>query len=187
MYFLQTLVWNDTLSKTALRVIWTSTVSDETKPTPVRISFPGTLEWSTTEIVMCDFAEDWFQDAKIEANRVTDNYILAAAARRREIIFSVCALESYLLEWVRKILLCRYPDLLSHDPNELLRKLDEYFPHEQWSPLTDKWKNVPKKLLENGLIKAKPDLGGQTWQTFTTELYGLYRNSLSRQSRNQTG
>jgi hypothetical protein len=124
-------------------------------------------EWSATSIVMADFARDWFDDARNEATKET------AAARRKEIIFAVCTLESYLLEWVREILLSR------HSPAELLSKLEKYFPSEgHRKPITDKWKDVPKALCRDGLIKDTPDLSGHTWQAFTERVYDYYRNSL---------
>jgi hypothetical protein len=103
-----------------------------------------------TVIVMADFARDWFDDARNEATKET------AAVRRREIIFAVCTLESYLLEWVREILLSRY----SHA--ELLGRLDKYFPKGQRNSIVRKWKAVPAALYADALIKEKPDLTGQT-------------------------
>ena len=119
-----------------------------------------------TMIVMADFARDWFDDACNEATKET------AAARRREIIFAVCTLESYLLEWVRKILLSRY----SHA--ELLGRLDKYFPGGQRNSIVRKWKAVPEALYADRLIKEKPDLNGKTWQTFKKTVYEYYRNAL---------
>src|ERR1700722_12245320 len=82
-------------------------------------------EWLATSIVMADFARDWFDDARNEATKET------AAARRREIVFAVCALESYLLEWARDILLSKF------SAAELLSKLETYFPKGQKHPITD--------------------------------------------------
>jgi hypothetical protein len=123
-------------------------------------------EWSATSIVMTDFARDWFDDARHEATKET------AGARRKEIIFAVCTLESYLLEWAREVLLS------GHSTAELLSKLEEYFPTNERKPITDKWKDVPKALCRDGLIKGTPDLSGQTWQEFTERVYNYYRNSL---------
>jgi hypothetical protein len=144
------------------------------------------IEWQATEntdilagadtlataIVKADFAKDWFADAHNEVTKETSDLIAAAGARRREIIFSVCALESYILEWTREILLARYGE------PELLNKLEKYFPAGQKTPITDKWKDVPKELCRDGLIKDPPDLNGQTWQTFKEQVYEYYRNSL---------
>jgi hypothetical protein len=123
-------------------------------------------EWLATSIVMADFARDWFDDARNEATKET------AAARRREIVFAVCTLESYLLEWTRDIILSR------HSAAELLGKLAKYFPNGQTKPITHKWKVVPKELCRDGLINDTPDLSGRTWQVFTKCVYGYYRNSL---------
>jgi hypothetical protein len=125
-----------------------------------------------TEIVMADFAEDWFDDAHNKVTKETSDLNTAAAARRREIIFSVCALESYLLEWTREILFARYGKA------DLLNKLEKYFPAGKKTPITDKWKDVPKELCRDGLIKEPPDLNGQTWQMFREQVHEYYRNSL---------
>jgi hypothetical protein len=132
----------------------------------------GLSDILATAIVKADFAKDWFDDARNEVTKETSDLIAAAAARRREIIFSVCALESYLLEWAREILLSRYGEA------ELLNKLSKYFPEGQRKPITHKWKDVPKELCRDGLIKGTPDLSGQTWQTFTEEVHEYYRNAL---------
>jgi hypothetical protein len=123
-------------------------------------------EWLATSIVMADFARDWFDDARNETTKET------VAARRREIVFAVCALESYLLEWARDILLSKF------SAAELLSKLERYFPKGQKKSITDKWKDVPKMLHHDGLIKGTPDLSGQTWKAFRDRVHGCYRNSL---------
>jgi hypothetical protein len=133
-------------------------------PSPKKVvtDWVMTTEWSATSIVMTDFARDWFDDARNEATKET------AAARRREIVFAVCTLESYLLEWARDIILSR------HSAAELLSKLEKYFPKRQKKPITDKWKDVPKALCRDGLIKDTPDLSGQTWQAFKDCVYNHY-------------
>jgi hypothetical protein len=123
-------------------------------------------EWSANYIVMASFAEDWFVDARDEATRNT------AAARRKEVIFAVCMLESYLFEWARDIILRKYGGA------KLLDKLDKYFPKSDWKSLIDKWKDVPKGLCEDGLISSAPDLSGQTWQEFRERVYTQYRHAL---------
>jgi hypothetical protein len=147
---------------------------------------PSHLEWQATvasdivtlsdqlmtATVMSNFAEDWFADAHGEVIKDTSNPAAATAARRREIIFAVCALESYLLEWTRDILLSRYSQA------ELLDRLDKYFPMGRKNPITTKWNTVPKALCEDNLIKDRPDLIGKAWQTFKKDVYEYYRNSL---------
>jgi hypothetical protein len=117
-----------------------------------------------TMIVKANFAKDWFEDAYNEVTKTP-----YAAARRREIIFAVCATESYLFEWARDILISKYP-------TEFLNKLTDCFPENSKKPITEKWKDVPKKLWR-GLIEGTPDLRScQTWRTFR-EVY-KYRNAL---------
>jgi len=95
--------------------------------------------------------------------------------RRREITFAVAAVESYLLEWVRD-------EVLSRD----FRRLDEYFPPNERRPIADKWKLVPKKLVDDGLLAAAPDCSGATWRDF--RILVDYRNGLihARASRPET-
>jgi hypothetical protein len=96
------------------------------------------------------FAEPWYSDAKREAIDAGDTH-----RRRREITFAVAAAESYLLEWTRD-------EVLSCD----FERLNSYFPPGNWSPISDRWKEVTKALARDGLIKAAPNFGGQTWQEF---------------------
>jgi len=44
--------------------------------------------------------------------------------------------------------------------------LNRYFPEGRPKPITEKWKDVPKKLARDGLIKDSTRLRGQIWQTF---------------------
>jgi hypothetical protein len=126
----------------------------------------------STNLIKSTFAPEWFDDARNEATKAISDPIAASAARRREILFAVCTLESYLFEWTRDILLLKYPD-----EAEWRAKLNEYFPRTSNNPITDNWKNVPKKLCRLGLIKATPALSGQTWQMFREKVY-KYRNAL---------
>lgn len=64
------------------------------------------------------FALYWYQDAWAEAKNTGDTQF-----RRREILFSLAAAESYLLEWVRD-------EVLNRD----FQKLDHYFPPEERRP-----------------------------------------------------
>jgi hypothetical protein len=96
------------------------------------------------------FAPLWFADARKETSSVNDSH-----ARRREIVFSVAAAETFLLEWVRD-------DVLMRD----FRNLDSYFPPGEWSRITDRWKDIPNKLKASGLIKSVPNFGGNTWADF---------------------
>jgi hypothetical protein len=86
-------------------------------------------------------------------------------ARRREILFAVCAAESYLLEWVRD-------DVLKHDFNQLRN----YFPLGEKRGLTQKWKEVPKQLCKDRLLRGTPNLGEKSWRDFKTVI--CYRDGL---------
>jgi hypothetical protein len=123
-------------------------------------------------IIKSNFAPDWFDDARNEVTKAISDPIAASAARRREIIFAVCTLESYIFEWTRDILLGNYAE-----EAEWRNKLNKYFPGISNNPITENWKDVPKDLYRLGLIKGTPDLGGQPWQTFREKVY-KYRNAL---------
>lgn len=116
------------------------------------------------------FAPLWFEDALAESRRIGD-----PNARRREIIFSVAVVESYLLEWVRD-------EVLHRDFN----KLDQYFPPGERRSISEKWKEIPKKLRDEGLINGLPDLSGSTWQQFLSLV--KFRNGLihAQSSRPET-
>src|SRR5713101_4785635 len=106
--------------------------SQETKP-PVQIVTPeaATSKWeaqSPTLWFFYSFAPDWFEDALTEASRGQDHH-----ARRREIIFAVCAVESYLVEWVRDEVLKRQ-----------FASLTSYFPSGDRRGITQRWKEVLK-------------------------------------------
>lgn len=117
-----------------------------------------------------NFALYWYADAKLEAIGVGDSQ-----RRRREITFSVAAVESYLLEWVR---------------DEVLKRdfvlLDTYFPPGEHRPVTEKWKETMKVLASNGLIQSAPSFAGKTWAEFRRLVE--FRNGLVhvRASRPQT-
>lgn len=107
------------------------------------------------------FAPGWFRDALEEAKGGNSR-----DARRREILFAVAALESYLFEWARDA-------VLKGDHS----RLTDYFPPDDRAPLADKWKDVPKRLKADGLIQGTPDLGGTLWRDFKESLVE-YRNGL---------
>lgn len=92
-------------------------------------------------------APRWLRDAEAEAE-VPDNI----DAKRREILFSVCFAESYLLEWVRD-------DVLPNGREEVLR----YFNPSKRRGVREKWKEIPKKLQDEGLIQRAPDLSQCFW------------------------
>ena len=121
------------------------------------------------------FAPEWLEDA-IEEARADGNH----NARRREIIFAVSFVESYLFEWVRDQVLNRDFDLLAM-----------YFPPSQKKGIRDKWKDVPKKLKSDGAIPAAPDYsrapGQEYWSDFNDLVDmrdGLIHASSSRPETN---
>jgi hypothetical protein len=95
------------------------------------------------------FGSVWFADAMNEARDTDYN------ARRREILFAVCAAESYLFEWVRD-------DVLK----SRFREVTEYFPANRRRGVTGKWRELPKQLAVNGKIASAPNLGLQSWTDF---------------------
>jgi hypothetical protein len=101
---------------------------------------------------MASFAKEWFEDAKRESKTGKD-----VGARRREVLFSVCCVESYLLEWVRDEVL-----------NQDLKGVTRYFPPGQKKGISEKWKEIPKKLRADGLITAVPNHG--------TKIFGDFKN-----------
>lgn len=97
-----------------------------------------------------NLASEWYEDALAEA-RVGGDY----RNRRREILFAVCAAESYLLEWVRDgVLAQNFP------------ALKKYFPSGKQRGVARKWKEVLKQLKGDGLIPAIPDISDYVWQDF---------------------
>jgi hypothetical protein len=100
------------------------------------------------------FAPQWYEDALAEAQAGGD-----FRHRRREILFAVCAAESYLLEWVRDEVLSRN-----------FTKLNKYFPPGARRGVAEKWKAVLKELERDCLIPRSPDLSTIVWQDFMTLL-----------------
>lgn len=114
------------------------------------------------------FAPEWFNDALQEARSGADH-----DSRRREIIFAVCAAESYILEWVRDEVL-----------NRNFEKLNDYFPPGRWMTITEKWKEIPKRLFADGLIPGVPALENPgywgEWLKLTEFRNGLIHARASR-------
>jgi hypothetical protein len=97
------------------------------------------------------FAPEWFNDAINEARTGKDHH-----SRRREIIFSVCCAESYILEWV-------IVDVIKRD----MQRLNKYFPPGRRRGVTEKWKEIPRELKDDGLIPATPQLSDSAnWGEF---------------------
>ncbi len=134
-------------------------------------AFPPTLR------VRSRFAGSWYEDALREARQgALGDY----HARRREIVFSVSSAESYIYEWTF--------DLLeqTHGPSDI--NIQEYFPDSPvhgWNRgVSEQWKTVIKQLHQNGLLLAKPDLGGvhgNNWIKVVGYRNGLIHAQISRQ------
>ena len=143
------------------------------RPAPLFIPPPTytLIGGSATFWLHATFAPAWFADATREA-RVT-----GPDARRREILFAVCFVESYLLEWVRD-------DVLKRE----FRAVDKYLPADDRQGITDRWKTVTKMLNADGRIAAHPDyLRSAVWRDFL-RVVG-FRDGLvhGRTGRPQTG
>jgi hypothetical protein len=117
------------------------------------------------------FAPEWFKDALSEARTSQDHH-----SHRREILFAVCFVESYLFEWVRD-------EVLSREFNEL----GKYFFHPGKPPgIRERWKTVIKQLEGNKKILKAPSFGYSDWNDFVKLVN--YRNGLvhARASRPET-
>jgi hypothetical protein len=95
------------------------------------------------------FAPEWFADAEVEAG------LTGHRPRRREILFSVCAAESYIFEWVRDT-------ALNHD----FSLLATYFPPDSRRGVKEKFREIPKALHKDGRIKSPLDCGGPEYADF---------------------
>jgi hypothetical protein len=137
------------------------------QPHAARLQFyvPTATAWMTY-----NFAKDWYEDAAVEATRplaapMGDLLREHRNAVRREIMFAVCAAESYLVEWVRD-------EGLKRDYGAL----NKYFPPGARRGVTEKWSDVPKALAKDGRLATVPHFNGR----HATEWKDLidYRNGL---------
>jgi hypothetical protein len=113
------------------------------------------------------FARHWYADALREAGTGND-----FNARRREIVFAVCFVESYLFEWVRD-------EALKRD----FQQVRDYLPADDRRGIPRRWKEVVKQLGENGSVRATPDFGLPYWEDFQKLIKyrdGLVHASASR-------
>jgi hypothetical protein len=106
------------------------------------------------------FAPEWYADA-VEQTKLPKS----RDAVRREIIFAVCAAESYLLEWVRD-------EVLDHKHDEL----PKYFSADNRLGVRDRWKRVVKQLAAEGRIRQAQDFNSDVWNNFDTLVE--FRNGL---------
>jgi len=127
---------------------------ENVKPTPqtvrlnklsVQASVGDLTPWLTYS-----FAPEWFEDALKEAQTGRDHH-----SRRREILYAVCCVESYLFEWVRDEVLSRKFD-----------ELTQYFPYGDRRGILDRWKKVIKALQKDNRIRKAPDFGLSYWNDF---------------------
>ena len=115
-----------------------------------------------------NFAEQWFVDARAEALSETSRDSV-----RREIVFSVCFLESYIFEWVRSL---------------DLHLVDEFFPPEPRfdkdpryrRDLKKKWKLIPRELYSEGRIPAEARLDLLQLGVMLKYRHGLVHAAASR-------
>ena len=112
-----------------------------------------------------NFSEPWYRDAVKEAAGVDEH------ATRREIIFSICFLESYIFEWVRAF---------------GIEQVNTYFPpdleNKRNRDLKEKWKNVPAQLFKDGVIASEPKLDLSELGTLIRYRNGLVHARASRPS-----
>jgi hypothetical protein len=104
------------------------------------------------------FAPEWFADASREAKDERRGDLEVRGARRREILFAVCAAESYVFEWVRDTVL-----------NRDFEKLKKYFPPippGKKRGVLEKLRDIPKDLAADDLVPAPLDCGAQEWSDF---------------------
>ena len=112
------------------------------------------------------FAAEWFNDALKEAREGRDRN-----SRRREIVFAVCFIESYLFEWVR--------DEISRLVGLSIDELRRYFPDGDRRGIRERWKDVLKDLYKDKRIKEVPSFDPRVnphWNLFV-DLVG-YRDGL---------
>jgi hypothetical protein len=104
-----------------------------------------------------NFASEWFADALREAEDEHEG-AEARGPRRREILFAVCAAESYVFEWVR--------DTVLKNDFEKLKKYFPPVPPGKKRGVVRKLQDIPKELASDGLVPAPLDSGGQEWSDF---------------------
>ena len=119
-----------------------------------------------------NFAGSWFMDARLEALSNTDRDSV-----RREIVLSVCFLESYIFEWVRSLDLNLVAQFFPPEPRI---KDDPRFRCD----LKDKWKFVPAELFDEGHIPSEPKLELSGLGTLLKYRHGLVHAVASRPFNN---
>jgi hypothetical protein len=120
---------------------------------PISRVYPPTVHLTFT------YAPEWYADATAEAR--ADGH----RARRREILFAVCAAESAIFEWVRDSVL-----------NRDFQALGEVFPFDERRSVLEKYRDIPKQLAQQGRIPAALHCGGVEFAKFSRLVE--YRNGL---------
>lgn len=98
--------------------------------------------------VLANFAQAWLKDAIKEALVKKNRDSL-----RREIVFSVCFVESYLVEWLRDGVFKKNIEIIL-----------QYPPINQRKGISKKLKMVLKDLHSKKLIPNKPDFNQTYWE-----------------------
>lgn len=127
------------------------------------------------------FAPDWLEDAETEASKAADLleraeeaedgaelYQASTRALHREIVFSVCFAEAFLLEYLRDYVFASGPKNRDFDAlNSFLRREELDWDR---TGIKDRWRNTVRLLQDEGLLEEGKMLGGQTYQVFKTEV-----------------
>jgi hypothetical protein len=103
-----------------------------------------------TLFITANLAGAWYQDTAGVA-KVTDD----TSARRHEIVFAVCTVESYLLEWVRDTVLARQ-----------YQRLGDYFTEKPKRGIRERWKRVIMDLHRDKHLSAIPSFQTTVWRDF---------------------
>jgi len=150
-----------------------SSPTDDSSPPPQEVG--GAFIASTATLfppsvsITFTFAPEWFADAVREAEKT------GHCARRREILFAVCAAESGIVEWVRDAVLERNCDDIAR-----------LFPPDKTRGVIEKFTTLPKELVRQGRINASLDCGGGEFRAFRQLVQfrdGLVHAAASRPDR----
>jgi hypothetical protein len=99
------------------------------------------------------FARNWLDDARREARNDGRD------ARRREIVFAACFVESYLVEWVR--------DRVYRDEKDRLEKTEQLLARPIRTGIEKRLKKVVRQLKEQNRITSDAfNCSGGWWQDF---------------------
>ena len=101
------------------------------------------------------WAQHWYEDAlnELRTGGVTNDL----NSKRREIIFAVCFVESYLLEWARD-------HVFVGDMEIKLDKIKKYFYVKKG--LAEKWKKIVKAICKEELNIKPPNFNEDYWHEF---------------------